>query len=56
MYDTGAFVVVDEDGRGEDGAEPLLVEDTVGGKEAFGGVGGVVRLEGFGTCSRGSVI
>mmetsp|Transcript_25131 Transcript_25131/g.51537 ORF Transcript_25131/g.51537 Transcript_25131/m.51537 type:complete len:224 (+) Transcript_25131:100-771(+) len=52
-YDTGAFVAVDEDGRGEDGAEPLLVEDMVDGKEAFGGGGGVVLSEGFGADSSG---
>ncbi len=34
-YDPRAFVAIDEDGHGEDGAESLLVEDAVGGEGAF---------------------
>ncbi len=34
-YDRRAFVAVDKNGHGEDGAESLLVEDVVGGKGAL---------------------
>ncbi len=47
-YDPCAFVAVDEDGRGEDSVELLLVEDMVGGKGVFGGTGCVMLADCFG--------
>ncbi len=48
------FVIVDNDGRGKYGVESLLVEDMVGGEGAFGGMGGVVLVEGSDAASCGS--